>query len=73
VYGVLPYNYYNTNYETVLADAYFIGKVLYPDQFSDIDPQEKADEIYTQFVGKPVFKAINKNYKDLGFATITIP
>jgi iron complex transport system substrate-binding protein len=73
VYGVLPYNYYNTNYETVLADAYFIGKVLYPDQFSDINPQEKADEIYFKFVGKPVFEAINTNYKDLGFATITIP
>jgi len=50
-----PYNSYNTNYETVLADAYFIGKTLYPDRFADVDPVEKADEIYTFFVGKPVF------------------
>jgi len=70
VYGVLPYNFYNTNYETVLADAYFIGKVLYPDRFSDIDPQVKADEIYTMFVGKPAFAAINGNYKNLGFTRI---
>jgi len=72
VYGVLPYNFYNTNYETVLADAYFIGKVLYPDQFSDIDPQAKADEIYTEFVGKPAFAAINSNYRNLGFTKIAI-
>jgi iron complex transport system substrate-binding protein len=73
VYGVLPYNFYNTNYETVLADAYFIGKVLYPDRFSDIDPQVKADEIYTKFVGKPVFSDINRNYMNLGFTRIRVP
>jgi iron complex transport system substrate-binding protein len=73
VYGVLPYNFYNTNYETVLADAYFIGKVLYPDRFSDIDPQVKADEIYTKFVGKPVFSDINRNYLNLGFTRISVP
>jgi iron complex transport system substrate-binding protein len=72
VYGVLPYNYYNVNYESVLADAYFVGKVLYPDKFADVDPQQKADEIYMKFVGKPAFSTINANYKDLGFAKIAI-
>jgi len=71
VYGVLPYNFYNTNYETVLADSYFIGKTLYPDQFSDIDPRVKADEIYTKFVGKPAFAQINEDYKNLGFTKIS--
>jgi len=70
VYGVLPYNFYNTNYETILADSYFIGKTLYPDRFSDINTQVKADEIYTKFVGKPAFADINKNYKNLGFTKI---
>ncbi len=72
VYGVLPYNYYNVNYESVLADAYFVGKVLYPDRFSDVDPKQKADEIYAKFVGKPAFGAINANYKDYGFAKIPV-
>lgn len=72
VYGVLPYNFYSTNYETVLADAYYVGKVLYPDRFSDIDPQQKADEIYTEFVGKPVFTTLNGNYNNLGFTKITL-
>ncbi|HII99174.1 MAG TPA: iron ABC transporter substrate-binding protein [Methanoregula sp.] len=72
VYGVLPYNFYNTNYETVLANSYYIGKVLYPDRFADVNPEQKADEIYTMFVGKPALSDINKNYKNLGFAKITI-
>ncbi|PKL64613.1 MAG: iron ABC transporter substrate-binding protein [Methanomicrobiales archaeon HGW-Methanomicrobiales-3] len=70
VYGVLPYNFYSVNYETVLADAYFIGKILYPDRFFDIDPQMKADEISIKFVGKPAFGEINKNYRNLGFTQI---
>jgi iron complex transport system substrate-binding protein len=72
VYGVLPYNFYNTNYETVLANAYFVGKILYPDRFADIQPNLKADEIYTFFVGKPVFSELNGSYKGLGFSQIPI-
>ncbi|AGB01982.1 iron ABC transporter substrate-binding protein [Methanoregula formicica] len=72
VYGVLPYNFYSVNYETVLADAYFIGKTLYPDRFSDVDPQVKADEIYTKFVGKPAFAPLNAQYRELGFTRINL-
>ncbi len=55
VYGVMPYNWYANNYDTVLADAYFVGKTLYPDRFADIDPAAKADEIYTMLDGRPVY------------------
>jgi iron complex transport system substrate-binding protein len=72
IYGVLPYNYYSVNYGSVLADAYFVGKVLYPDRFADVDPAEKADEIYTFFVGKPVFGEINEDYNDLAFVQIPL-
>ncbi len=72
VYGVLPYNFYNTNYESVFADAYFVGKVLYPDRFADIDPAQKADEIYTFFVGKPVFSQMNSQYGGFGFSQIPV-
>ena len=72
VYGVLPYNFYSTNYESVLADAYFIGKTLYPDRFPDIDPQQKADEITRFFVGKPVFSELNSQYGDMGFSQIPV-
>ena len=72
VYGVLPYNFYSTNFESVLADAYFIGKTLYPDRFADIDPQQKADEITEFFVGKPVFSELNSQYGDMGFSQIPV-
>ncbi|AKB27562.1 Iron(III) dicitrate-binding protein [Methanosarcina siciliae T4/M] len=72
VYGVVPYNYYTTNHESVLSNAYFVGKVLYPDQFEDIDPETKAEEIFTFFVGKPVFSDLNAQYDDLGFTQLSL-
>lgn len=72
VYGILPYNFYSTNYESVLADAYFVGKTVYPDRFTEVDPSAKADEIYTKFVGKPVFASLNANYNSTGFQPIKI-
>ena len=72
VYGVLPYNFYNVNYETVLADAYFIGKTLYPERFEDVDPVRKADEIFAFFIGKPNFGDLNSQYSDLGFTQISV-
>lgn len=72
VYGVLPYNFYNTNYENVLADAYFIGKKVYPDKFADIDLEKKTDEIMTKFLGASPLKQINSQYKNMGFTQISL-
>jgi iron complex transport system substrate-binding protein len=62
LYAVMPYNWYTTNFETVLADAFYIGKVLYPRQFHDINPATKADQIYRLFVGKGVYPQMKKLY-----------
>jgi iron complex transport system substrate-binding protein len=67
IFGVLPYNWYTSNHGNTLADAYFIGKTLYPDAFADVDPAAKADEIYSFLVGKPVFGEINKAFGSLAF------
>ncbi|WP_148883821.1 iron ABC transporter substrate-binding protein [Thermococcus aciditolerans] len=66
VYGILPYNFYTTNIGTALADAYFIGKVLYPERFKDIDPAEKADEIYRFLLGKPVYAVMADQFGGFG-------
>ncbi|NLC11269.1 MAG: iron ABC transporter substrate-binding protein [Firmicutes bacterium] len=58
VYGQLPYVSYYNNIETALADIYYVGKVLYPEQFADIDPVEKADEIYSFFLGQPLYETM---------------
>lgn len=72
VFGVLPYNWYSTNYGSILANAYYIGKLLYPDRFSDIDPAVKADEIYSFLVGKAVFVELNHFFGDLAFLPLEV-
>ncbi len=67
VYNVLPHKSYNTNYGSVFANAYFVGSVLYPDRFSDIDPVEKADEIYEFLLDEPVFSELNATFNDMIF------
>ncbi len=72
VYGLLPYNWYTKNYGSILANAYFIGKLLYPEHFADIDPKAKADEIYTFLVGKPVFSIMNDMFGKLAYEKIAV-
>ena len=70
VYGVLPYNWYTINYGSILANAYFIGSILYPERFQDVDPVAKAEEIYQYLVGKPVFKAMNTHFNGMAFKPV---
>lgn len=70
VYGQLPFNFYNTNIDTAIADAYWAGKIIFPNYFKDIDPAKKADDIYRFFLGKPVYEDLTKTYK--GFIKINL-
>lgn len=72
IYGVLPYNFYTTNYGSVLANCWYVGKTLYPEQFSDIEPAEKADEIFSFLVGKPVFDTLNATLHNRAFTKIEL-
>lgn len=65
-YILYPYNFYTTNIECALADAYAVGKILYPAGFRDIDLRKKADEIFHFFVGAPVNNNMEKDYGLLG-------
>jgi len=72
VYGVLPYNWYSQNFGSILADAWYIGKILHPDRFNDIDPEKKADDIYKFLVSKPVFGSMNSAFKGMVFQVVNI-
>jgi iron complex transport system substrate-binding protein len=72
VVGVLPYNWYAQNFGSILANAYLIGKLLYPSQFQDINPEVKADEIYAFLVGKPVFREMDRMFQGLAFKKIPV-
>ncbi len=72
VYGLLPYNWYTKNYGSILANAFYIGKLLYPDRFVDVNPEAKADEIYTFLVGKPVYGLMNEIFGKMAYKPIPV-
>lgn len=72
VFGLLPYNWYTRNFGSILTNAYFVGKLLYPDRFADIEPAVKADVIYNVLVGKAVFAQMNQAFDHLVFKTIPL-
>ncbi|HRW77363.1 MAG TPA: iron ABC transporter substrate-binding protein, partial [Candidatus Sabulitectum sp.] len=67
-----PYNWYTWNCGSILADAYYIGKVLYPERFDDVNPAAKADEIYRFLVGAGVFPQLKESFGGLVFERIEL-
>ncbi len=70
-YGVMGYNWYALNFEVVLTDAYYVGKVLYPTQFSDIDVAQKANEIYSFLDGAPLYEQMTELYGPFSHVSLT--
>ena len=68
VHILYSFNWYMTNLGTVIADAYTVGKVLYPKKFDDVKLARKADQIYDFLVGKSVYQEIVKIFGGLGEA-----
>lgn len=66
VYLLFPFNFYATNVETVVVDAYVVGKILYPEHFKDVDIESKAREIYRFFLKKDVYDEMKQFYGDPG-------
>ena len=51
VYSQISFRSSASNLETALADAYYAACVMFPQQFRDIDPVEKAGEVFTMLLG----------------------
>ena len=51
VYSQISFRSSASNLETALADAYYAACVMYPQQFADIDPVAKAEEIFEKLLG----------------------
>jgi len=58
-YMTIPFIWYGVNFDNVLLAAYYIGSVMYPTAFSDVDLNKKASEIYTAFVGEDCYESMN--------------
>lgn len=70
VYAQINYNYYGTNIELAIADAYYAGKMIYPDKFSDLDFEKKSDEIFKEMLGQPYMQVLKDNGNDFGTIVI---
>jgi iron complex transport system substrate-binding protein len=72
VYGLFPYNSYTQNFESIFANAYFVGKVLYPERFADVDPMAKTEEISVFLNGGPAFAELQRRFQGLAFSRIAV-
>jgi iron complex transport system substrate-binding protein len=67
VHALFPNRDYSANFGTVLANSYYVGSVLFPDAYADVDPVAKADEIYEEFLGEPIYDQLTEVYgRELG-------
>ena len=69
VFSQISFRSYASNLETALADAYFGGKMMFPEEFKDIDVEEKTGEIFTQLLGSNPYP----NLKEAGYEFRPIP
>ena len=63
VYSEISFRSNASNLETALADAYYAACVMYPEQFRDVDPVAKAEEIFETLLGVNPYD----NLKEAGY------
>ncbi|HOO66337.1 MAG: ABC transporter substrate-binding protein [Bacteroidales bacterium] len=54
-YTVLPYNWNTTNYENLLCNAWYIGSLLMPSAFGDVDAGQKGREVMQLLYGPDIY------------------
>lgn len=64
VYAQISFRSSASNLETALADVYYAACVLYPERFADIDPEQKAGEIFGMLLGVDPYDDL----KEAGYA-----
>ena len=70
VYSQIPFRSSASNLETALADTYYAASILYPEEFADVDPVEKAGEIFETLLGTDFYGDLKENGYE--FRTIEI-
>lgn len=61
LYSQISFRSFAVNAELALADAYYAGKVIFPERFEDIDPEIKANEIFEMMLGVPYYETLKEN------------
>lgn len=60
-----------SNIEIPLVTAYYVGIMLYPEAFADVDFEEKAAEIFEMFLGEPDYLEVLEE-AGAGYTKITL-
>ena len=60
-----------SNVEIPLVSAYYVGTLLYPEAFADIDFEAKASEIFDMFLGQPDYLSVLKD-AGAGYGKVTL-
>lgn len=71
VHGILPHAQYALNHTNILANTYYMGKVMYPDAFGDVAVEQRADEIYRTILGEPLYQKVANIYGGLKPVDVT--
>lgn len=61
VYSQISFRAAAGNLEMAIADAYYAGKVIYPDRFEDVDIEAKSREIFTTLLGADPYDDLVEN------------
>ena len=60
-----------TNVEIPLVNAYYIGSVMFPEAFADVDFETKAEEIFRFFLGHDGYLSVLNN-AGMGYGPVTL-
>lgn len=60
-----------SNVEIPLVSAYYVGSLLYPEAFEDVNFEEKASEIFDTFLGEPEYLSVLEE-AGAGYGKITL-
>ncbi|MBN1664432.1 MAG: hypothetical protein JW943_12600 [Deltaproteobacteria bacterium] len=63
MYLLYAFNWYMTNIETVIDDAYAVGKIINPKK-TKMD--KKADEIYSYLLERPIHEKMENAFGKIG-------
>lgn len=70
LYSMVSYNYYWSNQEIAIVDAYYVGTIIYPEQFADVDFESKAEEIFNVMLGTDYLSQLAE--AGIGYGQLTI-
>lgn len=71
VYQILPTVIYHNIYTHQIANSYYVGKTIYPGDYSEVSMRAKTNEIYERYLGAAVYDEVADRYHV--FEPLSIP